>query len=99
VTTRWLLLICSPFARLFAVLVANADGPATTWRQCATCAAARRAASCRDPKGAAGRRRRVGKEIDGLKVAWKESRPLLELLPDVQIYHNSVRYALTYSEI
>jgi hypothetical protein len=39
----------------------------------------------------------LGKEIDSLRTALK-GKPLLELLPDVQIYHNAVRYALTYGE-
>jgi hypothetical protein len=41
----------------------------------------------------------LGKEIDGLRVTLEKKPALLELLPDVQIYHNSVRYALTYGEI
>jgi Prolyl oligopeptidase family len=41
----------------------------------------------------------LGKEIDSLEVALKGKPQLLDLLPDVQIFHNSVRYALTYDEI
>src|SRR6516162_7320658 len=40
----------------------------------------------------------LGKEIDGLGDSLKAKPALLELLPDVQIYHNAVRYALTYNE-
>ena len=40
----------------------------------------------------------LGKEIDGLKSALKGKAALLELLPDVQIYHNAVRYALQHNE-
>ena len=40
----------------------------------------------------------LGKEIDALRDALKRKPDLLRLLPDVQIYHNAVRYALTYDE-
>jgi dienelactone hydrolase len=40
----------------------------------------------------------LGKKIDALRIALKGKPALLELLPDVQIYHNAVRYALTYNE-
>ena len=40
----------------------------------------------------------LGKEIDGLRQQLKDKPALLELLPDVQIYHNAARYALTYNE-
>jgi pimeloyl-ACP methyl ester carboxylesterase len=39
-----------------------------------------------------------GKEIDELRVALKSKPALLDLLPDVQVYYNAVRYALTYDE-
>jgi hypothetical protein len=39
----------------------------------------------------------LGKEIDALRMQLK-GKPLSELLPDVQIFHNAVRYALIYSE-
>ena len=38
----------------------------------------------------------LGTEIDGLRKSL--SPGLRDLLPDVQIYHNAVRYALTYNE-
>src|SRR5260370_667804 len=38
----------------------------------------------------------LGKDIDDLKIALEKKQALLELLPDVQIFHNSVRYALAY---
>lgn len=38
----------------------------------------------------------LGTEIDGLRKSL--SPALRDLLPDVQIYHNAVRYALTYNE-
>ena len=38
----------------------------------------------------------LGTEIDGLRKSL--SPTLRDLLPDVQIYHNAVRYALTYNE-
>jgi pimeloyl-ACP methyl ester carboxylesterase len=40
----------------------------------------------------------LGKEIDDLRTALKDKPALLDLLPDVQIYHNAVRYALKYNE-
>jgi pimeloyl-ACP methyl ester carboxylesterase len=40
----------------------------------------------------------LGKEIDGLRAALKGKPALLDLLPDVQVYHNAVRYALAYDE-
>lgn len=41
---------------------------------------------------------RLGKEIDELREELKNKPELLELLPDVQIFHNAVRYALQYNE-
>lgn len=41
----------------------------------------------------------LGKKIDELRTKLKSKPALLELLPDVQIYHNAVRYALVYNEI
>ncbi len=40
----------------------------------------------------------LGKEIDALRTELKGKPALLELLPDVQIYYNAARYALTYNE-
>lgn len=40
----------------------------------------------------------LGREIEELRPALKNKPALLELLPDVQIYHNAVRYALQYNE-
>jgi hypothetical protein len=40
----------------------------------------------------------LGKEIASLRKELEKKQPLLELLPDVQIYHNAVRYALGYNE-
>jgi hypothetical protein len=40
----------------------------------------------------------LGAEIESLRGALKGKPVLLDLLPDVQIYHNAVRYALTYDE-
>src|SRR5207249_10943072 len=40
----------------------------------------------------------LGKEIDELRQALKGKPNLLELLPDVQIFHNAVRYPLEYDE-
>jgi hypothetical protein len=40
----------------------------------------------------------LGKEIAALRTSLKAKQNLLNLLPDVQIYHNAVRYALTYKE-
>jgi dienelactone hydrolase len=40
----------------------------------------------------------LGKEIDELAAALKKTPALLELLPDVQVFHNAVRYALKYDE-
>src|SRR5215470_1609838 len=40
----------------------------------------------------------LGKEIEEMRVELKSKPALLDLLPDVQIFHNAVRYALTYNE-
>jgi hypothetical protein len=40
----------------------------------------------------------LGKEIAALRAELKSKPALLELLPDVQIYHNAARYALSYNE-
>jgi dienelactone hydrolase len=40
----------------------------------------------------------LGKEIDDLRTALKDKADLLDLLPDVQIYYNAVRYPLKYNE-
>jgi hypothetical protein len=40
----------------------------------------------------------LGKEIEQLHQDLKGIPTLLELLPDVQIFHNAVRYALTFDE-
>ena len=40
----------------------------------------------------------LGKEIDGLRKSLAKYPTLLELLPDVQIFYNSVHYALKYNE-
>jgi pimeloyl-ACP methyl ester carboxylesterase len=40
----------------------------------------------------------LGKEIESLRDALKDKPVLLALLPDVEIYWNAVRYALTYDE-
>ncbi len=40
----------------------------------------------------------LGREIEALREALKSNPALLDLLPEVQIYHNAVRYALAYNE-
>lgn len=40
----------------------------------------------------------LGKEIEALRTELKGKPALLALLPDVQIYFNAARYALTYNE-
>jgi hypothetical protein len=40
----------------------------------------------------------LGKEIDGLRSALKGKPQLLDLLPDVQVYHKAVDWALRYNE-
>ncbi len=40
----------------------------------------------------------LGKEIEALRASLKGRPALLDLLPDVQIYHNAVRYALAQDE-
>ena len=40
----------------------------------------------------------LGKEIESVREALRRKPDLLGLLPDVQIYHNAVRYALAYDE-
>jgi hypothetical protein len=37
---------------------------------------------------------KLGRDIEEMRTALKAKPDLLELLPDVQIYHNAVRYAL-----
>jgi len=41
----------------------------------------------------------LGAEIEMLRMTLKGKPELLALLPDVQIFHNAVRYAITYDEI
>jgi hypothetical protein len=41
----------------------------------------------------------LGKQIASLRESLAKKPAMLELLPDVQIFHNAVRYALTYDEI
>src|SRR6266576_1950127 len=40
----------------------------------------------------------LGKEIDSLRAELNSKPAMLELLPDVQIFQNDVRYALSYVE-
>jgi hypothetical protein len=40
----------------------------------------------------------LGKEIESLRSTREKKSALLDLLPDLQIYYNTVRYALTYGE-
>jgi hypothetical protein len=40
----------------------------------------------------------LGKEIESLRSTHQGKPALLELLPDVEIYHKAVRYALAYNE-
>src|SRR5207247_7563455 len=40
----------------------------------------------------------LGKEIADLRQALEKKPAQFALLPDVQIFHNAVRYALTYNE-
>jgi len=40
----------------------------------------------------------LGREIETLREELKSKPAMLELLPDVQIFHNAVRYALNYNE-
>lgn len=40
----------------------------------------------------------LGMRIDALRQSLKKNPAMLALLPDVQIYHNAVRYALQYNE-
>src|SRR5215208_1027917 len=41
---------------------------------------------------------RLGEEIESLRRDLKDDAKLLAYLPDVQIYHNAVRYPLVYHE-
>ncbi len=99
-TSRWfyarLLALCSPFV----VLIAYADGPGDN--------ALDKVRPVPPPgvqlpseahKQLQDGVDQLGKEIDALKKALEKKPELLELLPDVQIFHNAVRYALTYNEI
>jgi pimeloyl-ACP methyl ester carboxylesterase len=40
----------------------------------------------------------LGRQIGALREQHQTKPALLDLLPDVQVYHNAVRYALTYNE-
>jgi hypothetical protein len=40
----------------------------------------------------------LGRQIESLKAELQNKPALLELLPDVQIFHNAVRYALAHNE-
>src|SRR5215831_7956086 len=40
----------------------------------------------------------LGKTIETLRVELKGKPALLDLLPDIQVYHNAARYALSYNE-
>ena len=96
---RSALLSCLLFSAI--VLVARADGPADNVAD-----KVRRIPPLpKDPVSAADKAElqkgadELGAEIDSLRTALKGKPALLDLLPDVQIYHNAVRYALTYDEI
>jgi len=41
---------------------------------------------------------KLGQDIDTLRQQLQDKPALLALLPDIQIYHNAVRYPLTYDE-
>src|SRR5436190_21811610 len=41
---------------------------------------------------------RLAQDIADLRLALKDKPALPELLPDVQVYHHAVRYALSYDE-
>src|SRR5205807_9832877 len=99
VTSRWsparLVALCTPFV----VLVAYADGPADNVPDKVRPV---------PPPGVqvpdAARKElqygvdQLGQRIEHLKKSLEKKPALLELLPDVEIYHNAVRYALTYNE-
>src|SRR5208283_5886429 len=40
----------------------------------------------------------LGNSIEALRSTLKGKAALLDLLPDVQVYHNAARYALTHNE-
>lgn len=40
----------------------------------------------------------LGAELESLRASLKDKPALLDLLPDVQIFYNAARYALTYNE-
>src|SRR4051794_30444247 len=40
----------------------------------------------------------LGKKIDDLKAEYQQNPGKMDLLPDIQIFHNAVRYALKYNE-
>ncbi len=42
--------------------------------------------------------KQLGEEIEALRSRLKDRPALLDLLPDVQIFHNAVRYALNHNE-
>lgn len=43
--------------------------------------------------------KQLGEDIEALRASLKGKTDLLELLPDVQIFHNAVHYALRYVEL
>jgi pimeloyl-ACP methyl ester carboxylesterase len=86
------------FIVVFATLSARADGPADNLAdKVRPVPPPGVAIPDADRKELEGGVAELGKEIDELRSALA-GKPLLDLLPDVQIYHNAVRYALTYNE-
>ena len=94
-TTRWLFALCLPFV----VLAAYADGPGDNVPEKVRPIPP---LGVEIPSAARGELQKgvedLGKEIEELKTALEKKPALLELLPDVQIFHKAVSYALTYNE-
>jgi hypothetical protein len=90
---------CRFLVLLFLVTAAHADGPADNLadnvRRIPPPGVAVPAADRAELEAGIAQ---LGGEIDALKASLKSQPALLDLLPDVQIYYNAARYALTYNE-
>src|SRR4029079_16305101 len=92
--TRWFLLLC-----LFAPTLVRADGTGDNLpNQVRRIPPAGVAVPAADRTELEDGVRQLGIAIEELRAGLKGAPALLDLLPDVQIYHNAVRYALQYDE-
>jgi pimeloyl-ACP methyl ester carboxylesterase len=96
VTLRWL---CVVPAFLFAVALLPADGPGDNVTEAVRPVPPPGVAIAAEDKAALQKEiDELGKEIAALEKALSSKPALKALLPDVRIYHNAARYALSYNE-